>query len=80
MSMMTEQVVKQLQQELFMLRAQVAAESGLADAVRAEGNGTFSARQFLLDGALVWRENPNESPKEPKVQSKFPKAHTRVNL
>ena len=35
MSMKMEQVVTQLQQELFTLRAQVAAESGLADAVRA---------------------------------------------
>ena len=33
--MTMDQVVTQLQQELFMLRAQVAAESGLADAVRA---------------------------------------------
>ena len=33
-----EQVVNQLQQELFTLRAQVAAESGLADAVRAINN------------------------------------------
>ena len=35
MSMPMEQVVTQPQQELFTLRAQVAAESGLADAVRA---------------------------------------------
>ena len=34
MSMTMEQVVIQLQQELFTLRAQVAAESGLADPVR----------------------------------------------
>ena len=33
-----EQVVPQLQEELFTLRAQVAAESGLADAVRAINN------------------------------------------
>ena len=38
MSMTTEQVVTQLQQELLTLRAQVAAESGLADAVRAINN------------------------------------------
>ena len=38
MSMTMEQVVAQLQQELFTLRAQVAAESGLADAVRAINN------------------------------------------
>ena len=36
--MTMEQVVTQLQQELFTLRAQVAAESGLADAVRAINN------------------------------------------
>ena len=35
MSMTMEQVVNQLQQELFTLRAQLATESGLADAVRA---------------------------------------------
>ena len=38
MSMNMEQVVTQLQQELFTLRAQVAAESGFADAVRAINN------------------------------------------
>ena len=38
MSITMEQVVTQLQQELFTLRAQVAAESGLADAVRAINN------------------------------------------
>ena len=36
--MSMEQVVARLQQELFTLRAQVAAESGLADAVRAIKN------------------------------------------
>ena len=38
MSMTMEQVVTQLPQELFTLRAQVAAESGLADAVRGINN------------------------------------------
>ena len=38
MSMTMEQVVTQFQQELFTLRAQVGAESGLADAVRAINN------------------------------------------
>ena len=38
MSMTMEPVVTQLQRELFNLRAQVAAESGLADAVRAINN------------------------------------------
>ena len=38
MSMTMEQVVTQLQKELFTLRAQVAAESGHADAVRAINN------------------------------------------
>ena len=36
--MTMEQVVTQLQQALFTLRAEVAAESGLADAVRAINN------------------------------------------
>ena len=38
MSMTMEQFVTQLQQELFTLRAQMAAESGHADAVRAINN------------------------------------------
>ena len=38
MSMTMEHVVQQLQQELFTFRAQVAAESGLADAMRAINN------------------------------------------
>ena len=38
MSLTMEQVVTQLQQELFTLRARVAAESGLADALRAINN------------------------------------------
>ena len=40
MSMTMEHVVTQLQQVLFTLRAKVAAESGLADAVRAINNLT----------------------------------------
>ena len=47
MSVTMEQVVTQLQQELFTLRAQVAAESGLADAVRAINN--FSTAQVRKD-------------------------------
>ena len=50
MSMTMEQVVTQLQQELFTLRAQVAAESGLADAVRAINN---------LATAQVRKETPS---------------------
>ena len=38
MSITMEQVVTQLQQEVLNLRAQVTAESGLADAVRAINN------------------------------------------
>ena len=38
MSTTMEQVVTQLQQELFTLRAHVAAESGLSEAVRAIDN------------------------------------------
>ena len=38
MSMTMEQVVTKLQQELSTLRAQVAAESGFADAMRAINN------------------------------------------
>ena len=47
MSMTMEHVVTQLQQELFTLRAQVAAESGLADAVRAINN--LATAQFQKD-------------------------------
>ena len=50
MSMTMEQVVTQPQQELFTLRAQVAAESGLADAVRAINN---------LATAQVRRDTPS---------------------
>ena len=50
MSMTMEQVVTQLQQEVFILRAQVAAESGLADAVRAISN---------LATAQVRKETPS---------------------
>ena len=38
MSITKNQVVTQLQQDVFTLRAQVAAESGLADAVRVINN------------------------------------------
>ena len=48
--MTMEQVVAQLQQEVFNLRAQVAAESGLADAVRAINN---------LAAAQVRKETPS---------------------
>ena len=48
--MTMEQVVTQLQQEVFNLRAQVAAESGLADAVRAINN---------LATAQVWKDTPS---------------------
>ena len=47
MSMTMEQVVTQLQQELFTLRARVAAESGLADAVQATSN--FATAQVRND-------------------------------
>ena len=50
MSMTMEQVVTRLQQEQFTLRAQVAAESGLADAVRAIHN---------LATAQVRKDTPN---------------------
>ena len=45
--MTMEQAVTHLQQELFTLRAQVAAESGLADAVRAINN--FATAQVRKD-------------------------------
>ena len=61
MSMTMEQVVTQLQQELFTLRAQVAAESGLADAVRAINNlATAQVRKDtpgLIDVKGVGRPN-----------------------
>ena len=50
MSMTMEQDVTQPHQELFTLRAQVAAESGLADAVRAINN---------LATAQVWKDTPS---------------------
>ena len=61
--MTMEQVVTQLQQEVFTLSAQVAAESGLADAVRATNNlATAEVRKdtpSLLDVEGRW-----SSPKE----------------
>ena len=48
--MTMEQVATQLQQELFTLRAQVAAESGLDDAVRAINN---------LATAQIWKDTPS---------------------
>ena len=50
MSMTMEQVVTQLQQVVFKLRAQVTAESGLAEAVRAINN---------LATAQVRKETPS---------------------
>ena len=50
MSMTMEKVVTQLQQEVFALRAQVAAESGLAEAARAINN---------LTTAQVRKETPS---------------------
>ena len=50
MSMTMEQVVTQFQQEFFTLLAQVAAESGLADAGRAINN---------LATAQVWKDTPS---------------------
>ena len=50
MSMTIEEVVAQLQQELFTLGAQMAAESGLADAVRAINNHPTSQ---------VWKDTPS---------------------
>ena len=51
MSMTIEQVVTRLQQELSTLRAQVAAESGLADAVRAIDN--LATAQVLKDTPIL---------------------------
>ena len=55
MSMTMEQVVTQLLQELFTLRAQVAAESGLADAVRAINN--LATAQVRKDTPSLIDEN-----------------------
>ena len=55
--MTMEQVVTQLQQELFTFRATVAAESGLADAVRAINN---------LATAQVWKDTPRKCLGRPK--------------
>ena len=49
--MTMEHVVTQLQQELYTLRAQVAAESGLADAVRATNN--LATTQVRKDPSLI---------------------------
>ena len=49
MSMTMEQVVTQLQQEVLNLRAQVAADSGLADVVRAIKTQVRKETPSLLD-------------------------------
>ena len=62
MSMTMEQVVSQLQQEVFNLRAHVAAESGLADAVRAMNN-LATARVRKDTPSLTYVKGPGR-PKE----------------
>ena len=62
MSMTMEQVVAQLQQDLFTLRAQVAAESGLADAVRAAND--LATAQVRKDTPSLIDVNGFGSPKE----------------
>ena len=55
MSMTMGQFVTQLQQELFTLRALVAAESGLADAVRAINNAQVRKdTPSLIDVKRSW--------------------------
>ena len=62
MSMTMEQVVTQLQQEFFTLRAQVASESGLADAVRAMNN--LATAQVRKDTPSLIDVKGLERPKE----------------
>ena len=62
MSMTMEQVVTQLHQELFTLRAQVAAESGLADAVRATNH--LATAQVRKDTPSLTDVNGLGRPKE----------------
>ena len=62
MSMTMEQVVAQPQQELSTLRAQVAAESGLADAVRAVNN--LATTQVRKDTPSLIDVNGLGRPKE----------------
>ena len=60
--MTMEQVVTQLQQDLFTLRAQVAAEAGLADAVRAINN--LATAQVRKDTPSLIDVNGLGRPKE----------------
>ena len=60
-SMTTEQVVTQLQQELFTLRAQVAAESGLADAVRAINSLTTALLRGREEDFQQWSKKTEHS-------------------
>ena len=62
MSMTMEQVVTQLQQEPLTLRAQVAAEPALADAVRANNN--LATAQVRKDTASLIDVNGLGRPKE----------------
>ena len=63
MSMTMEQVVAQLQQEVFTLGTQVAAESGLADAVRAINN--LATAQVRKDTPSLIDVKGLGRPKEP---------------
>ena len=62
MSVTMEQVVTKLQQEFFTLRAQVAAESGLAGAVRAMNN--LATAQVRKDTPSLIDVKGLERPKE----------------
>ena len=62
MSMTMEQLVTQLQQEVFNLRAHVAAASGLADAVRAISN--LATAQVRKDTPSLIDVNGLGRPKE----------------
>ena len=62
MSMTMEQVVTQLQREVFNLRAQVAAESGLAGAVRAISN--LATAQVLMETPRLFDVRGQGRPKE----------------
>ena len=67
--MTMEQVVTQLQQEVINLRAQVAAESGLADAVRAINN--HATAQVRKDTPSLINVKGLGRPKEFKTEAIF---------
>ena len=60
------------------MQARISASNHLAKAVRASHGPRVSLQSQAKERVKRTNENTMESPKEPKVRSKVPKAHTTV--